>query len=65
MDWTAFALSLRLSAWTTVILFFIGLIISRFLAWRNFPGKSVVEAIVALPLVLPPTVLGYYLLVAV
>ncbi len=64
MDWTAFVLSLRLSAWTTVILFFVGLVVSRLLAWRSFPGKSVVEAIVALPLVLPPTVLGYYLLVA-
>lgn len=36
----------------------------RWLAWRKFPGKGVVEALVALPLVLPPTVFGYYLLVA-
>lgn len=64
MDWTAFALSIRLSVWTTVILFFIALVVARILAWRQFPGKSLVEAIVALPLVLPPTVLGYYMLVA-
>ena len=64
MDWQAFLLSLKLSAWTTLILFFVGLIIARVLAWRRFPGKSLIEAVVALPLVLPPTVLGYYLLVA-
>ena len=64
MDWQAFALSLRLSAWTTLALFFVGLGIARILAWRRFPGRSLIEAIVALPLVLPPTVLGYYLLVA-
>ncbi|HUF88062.1 MAG TPA: molybdate ABC transporter permease subunit, partial [Thermohalobaculum sp.] len=36
----------------------------RALAWREFRGKGLAEALVALPLVLPPTVLGYYLLVA-
>ncbi len=64
MDWQAFALSLELSAWTTAILFGLGLVTARALAWREFPGKSLIEAVVALPLVLPPTVLGYYLLVA-
>jgi molybdate transport system permease protein len=64
MEWEAFLLSLRLSAWTTGILFVIGLLMARALAWRTFPGKGLVEAVVALPLVLPPTVLGYYLLVA-
>lgn len=62
MDWTAFKLSLLLSFWTTVVLFIIGLVIARWLAWRTFPGKNFIEAIVALPLILPPTVLGYYLL---
>jgi molybdate transport system permease protein len=64
MDWTAFLLSLRLAAWTTVILIPIGIIIGRTLAWRRFAGKGFVEALVAVPLVLPPTVVGYYLLVA-
>lgn len=64
MDWQAFTLSLELSAWTTAILFGLGLVTARALAWRAFPGKSLIEAVVALPLVLPPTVLGYYLLVA-
>lgn len=63
MDWTAFYLSLKLAFFTTLILFFIGLLIARSLAWRRFVGKSMLEAVVALPLVLPPTVLGYYLLV--
>ena len=62
MDWSAFFLSIRLAACTMVILLFIGLVIARFLAWRQFRGKAFVEALVALPLVLPPTVLGFYLL---
>ncbi|ROR31982.1 molybdate ABC transporter permease subunit [Inmirania thermothiophila] len=62
MDWEAFALSLRLAAWTTLVLAGMGLATARLLAWRRFPGRSVVEALVALPLVLPPTVLGFYLL---
>lgn len=62
MDWTAFKLSLWLSLWTTIILLIIGLLFARAIAWRHFPGKSLLEAVVALPLILPPTVLGYYLL---
>ena len=62
MDWTAFRLTLWLAACTTAILFLAGLVIARALAWRVFPGKSFIEALVALPLILPPTVLGYYLL---
>ncbi len=64
MDWQALTLSLRLAAWTTLILFGVGLAVARALAWRRFRGRGLVEAVVALPLVLPPTVLGYYLLVA-
>jgi molybdate transport system permease protein len=64
MDWQALLLSLELSGWTTLILFGVGLLIARTLAWRRLPGQSVIEAVIALPLVLPPTVLGYYLLVA-
>jgi molybdate transport system permease protein len=64
MDRDALALSLRLAAWTVVILLPIGVVLGRTLAWRRFRGRSLVEAMLALPLVLPPTVLGYYLLVA-
>jgi molybdate transport system permease protein len=63
MDWPALALSLRLAAWTTVLLLPVGVLLGRALAWRRFAGRQVVEAALALPLVLPPTVLGYYLLV--
>jgi molybdate transport system permease protein len=64
MDWQALGLSLRLAAWTVVILVPLGIWLGRLLAWKTFAGKPVVEALLALPLVLPPTVLGYYLLVA-
>lgn len=64
MDWDALALSLRLGAFTVVALLPIGILLGRWLAYRDFAGKSLVEAAVALPLVLPPTVFGYYLLVA-
>jgi molybdate transport system permease protein len=64
MDRDALALSLRLAAWTVVILLPAGIVLGRILAWRRFRGRSLVEAMLALPLVLPPTVLGYYLLVA-
>jgi molybdate transport system permease protein len=64
MDWPALALSLRLAALTIIILLPIGVLLGRCLAFRRFRGRSVIEALLALPLVLPPTVLGYYLLVA-
>jgi molybdate transport system permease protein len=64
MDWTAFALSLELAAWTSGVLLPLAVLLARPLAWRRFPGKSLVEALVTLPLVLPPTVLGFLLLVA-
>jgi molybdate transport system permease protein len=64
MDWSALTLSLQLALATTLILLPLAVLIARPLAWRRFPGKSLAEALVALPLVLPPTVLGFYLLVA-
>jgi molybdate transport system permease protein len=62
MDTAALALSARLSAITTVILLLLGLPLAWWLTTSRFRGKFVVEAVVALPLVLPPTVLGFYLL---
>ncbi|MEO6528546.1 MAG: molybdate ABC transporter permease subunit [Gemmatimonadaceae bacterium] len=64
MDWSAFRLSLELAACTAALLLPLGLWLARRLAFRHGRGKVVLEALVALPLVLPPTVLGYYLLVA-
>jgi molybdate transport system permease protein len=65
MDWTAIALSLRLAAVVAVILLAIGLPLAYWLAFSRWRGKFVIEAIVALPLVLPPTVLGFYVLLAI
>lgn len=64
MDWTALWLSLKLSFWTMLILLPVGIWAGRKLAWSNYRGKSLTEALLALPLVLPPTVLGFYLLLA-
>jgi molybdate transport system permease protein len=64
MDWTALWLSMRLAGWTVVLLLPVSIIVGRFLAYRSFRGKGLVEALVMLPLVLPPTVFGFYLLVA-
>ncbi|MGL4311270.1 MAG: molybdate ABC transporter permease subunit [Paracoccaceae bacterium] len=64
MDWTALFLSLELAAWTVAILLPVAVVMGRFLAYRRFGGKGLVEALVMLPLVLPPTVFGFYLLLA-
>jgi len=63
MEWPALLLSLELAAVTLLILLPIGLWGGRWLAYHSFPGRAVVEGLLFLPLVLPPTVLGYYLLV--
>jgi molybdate transport system permease protein len=63
MDWSAIALSLRLAAATTIVLLAIGLPLASWLALSARRGRWAVDALVALPLVLPPTVLGYYVLV--
>lgn len=64
MEWDALQLSLELAAVTLLLLFPFGLWFGRWLAYHPFPGRSVVEGVVLLPLVLPPTVLGYYLLIS-
>ena len=65
MDWSALTLSLKLAAWTVLILLPLGIWTGHALAAHQFRGKAWIEALLALPLVLPPTVLGYYLLVAI
>lgn len=64
MDWTALRLSAWLALGTTLILLPLGALAARTLAFSHWRGKTLAEAALALPLVLPPTVLGYYLLVA-
>lgn len=65
MDWSALWLSVRLAATTTVALLVIGIPIAYWLTFSPWRGKVLVEAIVALPLVLPPTVLGFYVLIGI
>src|SRR5919204_2276905 len=64
MDWTAIWLTLRLAACTSVILCLLGLPVAYWLATSTWRWRFLLEATVALPLVLPPTVLGFYLLLA-
>jgi len=64
MDWEAFLLSAELGLGTVVGLAPLALWLGRVLAYRSFRGKGVAEALVALPLLLPPTVVGFYLLLA-
>ena len=64
MDWQAFWLTLRLAALVAIVLGVIGLPIAYWLAYSQWRWKFLVEAVIALPIVLPPTVLGFYVLVA-
>jgi molybdate transport system permease protein len=64
MDWAAITLTGRLSACASIALLILGLPIAWWLANTRWRGRVFIEAFVALPLVLPPTVLGYYVLVA-
>jgi molybdate transport system permease protein len=61
----ALALTLRLAVLVSVLLMVIGLPLGYWLALSRWRGKFLVEAIVSLPIVLPPTVLGFYVLVAI
>ena len=60
----AILLSIRLALTVSVILFAIGVPFAYWLTFSRWTGKFLIEALVALPLVLPPTVLGFYLLLA-
>ena len=65
IDWFPLWLSLRVAFVSTALAIAAGLSIAYILANRDFRGKEVVDAAVTLPLVLPPTVIGYYLLVLI
>ena len=64
MNWTALVTTLKLATATSVILLFLALPLSYWIAFSKWRWKFLVEAVVALPLVLPPTVLGFYVLLA-
>lgn len=63
IDWFPLVLSLRVAASATLLVLLLGTPVAYLLSHREFRGKSFVDALITLPLVLPPTVLGYYLLV--
>ena len=65
MDWQAIFLSVRLAASTTVILLIVGVPLAYWITFSPRRWKFLVEAVVALPLVLPPTVLGFYVLLMI
>lgn len=65
IDWFPLWLSLRVAVISTAMAVVIGIATAYLLANRNFRGRDMVDAAVTLPLVLPPTVLGYYLLVVI
>ena len=64
MDWSPLWLSLKVAGWATVFSVLLGLPPAYLLGRRRFPGHSLLAGATLLPLVLPPTVLGYALLVA-
>ncbi|NOX62823.1 MAG: molybdate ABC transporter permease subunit, partial [Chloroflexi bacterium] len=63
MIWNAFRLSLQVTTTATALILVIGLALALLLARRDFRGKTLLEMLITLPLLLPPSVLGYYLLV--
>ena len=65
MNWAAIFLTVRLATFTTIILLLIGTPIAYWFAFSRWRWKFLLESVVALPLVLPPTVLGFYLLVII
>ena len=64
MDWQAFWLTFRLSALVAAILLVVGLPVACWITYSRWRWKFLAEAVFALPIVLPPTVLGFYVLVA-
>jgi molybdate transport system permease protein len=63
IDWFPLALSIRIALIATALVVLIGVSLGWLLARKDFLGRELLDAVVTLPLVLPPTVLGYYLLV--
>jgi molybdate transport system permease protein len=61
MDYTALYITLKLALVTTTILVLLGAPVAWFFAHHRFPGKPLIEALLYLPIALPPTVIGFYL----
>ncbi|MGA8029275.1 MAG: molybdate ABC transporter permease subunit [Bryobacteraceae bacterium] len=65
LDWFPLWLSLRVASLATLFVLTFGTLVAYLLSHKNFRGKNLIDSLITLPLVLPPTVLGYYLLVLV
>ncbi|HZJ94960.1 MAG TPA: molybdate ABC transporter permease subunit [Thiopseudomonas sp.] len=63
--WVALGLSLKVAGWATALNIVLGVGMGFFLARTRFPGRDLLDTLLTLPMVMPPTVLGYYLLVLV
>jgi molybdate transport system permease protein len=63
--WVALALTLKVAGWATAINLVLGVGTGYALARLRFPGRELLDALLTLPMVMPPTVLGYYLLVLI
>ncbi|MFZ6731707.1 molybdate ABC transporter permease subunit [Undibacterium sp. Ji42W] len=61
--WTALLLSLKVAGWATLLNLILGIGVGYLLARKRFPGRDLLDTLLTLPMVMPPTVLGYYLLV--
>ncbi len=61
--WVALSLSLKVAGWATAINLVLGVATGYFLARTRLPGRDLLDSLLTLPMVMPPTVLGYYLLV--
>lgn len=61
--WTPLLLTLKVAAWALLLDLLLGVALGYLLARRRFAGRELLDAVLTLPMVLPPTVLGYYLLV--
>lgn len=65
MSWQPLWLSFQIASLATILAGVVGTALALLLSWRRLPARDLVDAVVSAPLVLPPTVLGYYILVAV
>lgn len=63
--WIALALTLKVALWATALNLVLGIGAGYLMAVRRFPGRELLDATLTLPMVMPPTVLGYYLLVLI
>jgi molybdate transport system permease protein len=65
LDWFPLWLSLRVASLATILVLSLGTLLAYVLSHKNFRGRQLLDSLITLPLVLPPTVLGYYLLVLI